>query len=146
MGRVPPELSAGRSGSPSGQLSCCQWYRLWVPQLCAKPASFSCAWCPLKNKGEQKKRFCFPAEIAATSHRHGPCKCNCCVQPWDDWLCCACPQAAVRPTGAPLSWGLVKARKCGGGERVTTRMVICHPPQTALQLRALPSMRCSCCC
>lgn len=69
----------------------------------------------LKTRGVcGKKAFCFPSEIASTSCRHCLCKCNCCVQPHDDWLRCACAHAAIRPTGAPLSQGLAKARRHGG--------------------------------
>lgn len=61
--------------------------------------------------------FCFLTEIASTSHRHHLCKCNRCVRPCNNWLRCARLHMADRPTGPPLSWGLVKARRHGGREQ-----------------------------
>lgn len=50
-------VCAHHSGSQSEQFSCCRRYGARVLQLPAKPASFSRAWCPFKNKGGEKKRL-----------------------------------------------------------------------------------------
>lgn len=84
MGHVPPELSA--------------WPQ-WVLQRAAlllpvaqhvgatavcKVSSFLLCLMPTLKQGGAEKGFCFPAEIASTSHGHSPCRCSCCVQVWDD--------------------------------------------------------------
>lgn len=112
MGFVPTTVGPTASGFPAaggtghGCYSCLQ-SRFHVPGAHSKT----------RGGGGGKEAFCFPTEIASTSHRHHLSKCNRCVRPRDDRFRCARPHVAVGPTGALLSWRLVKARRRGSGEQ-----------------------------